>query len=75
MAVKTFACGEVVPDCPAVFRGPDFEAVLSEVAAHARADHHLPELPPEVAEAVRQAWLRSGSRVGPGPDDRDPGGR
>jgi predicted small metal-binding protein len=60
--VKTFACGEVVPDCPAVFSGPDFEAVLNQVADHARAVHHLSELPPEVTEAVRRAWQRSDER-------------
>lgn len=64
--MKTFTCGEVVPDCPEVFSGPDFEAVLGQVAEHARTAHHLPELPPEVAEAVRQAWMRS--------NDREPGG-
>jgi predicted small metal-binding protein len=58
ITVKTFACGEVVPDCPAVFSGPDFEAVLRQVADHARTDHHLHDLPPEVIEVVRRAWQR-----------------
>lgn len=60
--MKTFACGEVVPDCPAVFSGPDYEAVLGQVAEHARTVHRLPDLPPEVTEAVRRVWQR--------PDDR-----
>jgi predicted small metal-binding protein len=62
ITVKTFACGEVVPDCPEVFSGPDYEAVLHQVADHARTVHHLPELPPEVTEAVRRAWQRSDDR-------------
>jgi predicted small metal-binding protein len=69
VSVKTFACGEVVPDCPTVFSGPDYEAVLQVVADHARVVHQLPELPPEVTRALRQAWQRPDDRS----DDRAPG--
>ena len=56
--MKTFACGEVVPDCPAVFSGPRFEELLHDVADHARSSHGLQELPPQVVEAVRLACDR-----------------
>ena len=50
--MKTFSCGEIVPDCPMVFSGEDFEAVLKQVAEHARQVHGLVTLPPEVSAAV-----------------------
>jgi predicted small metal-binding protein len=51
--VKTFACGDVVPGCTATFTGPDDDAVLAQVAAHATADHGLSSVPPELVEQVR----------------------
>ena len=51
--VKTLSCGEIVPDCPAVFAGPGFEELLSQVAEHARESHGLLSLPSEVTAAVR----------------------
>ena len=60
--MKSFACGEVVPDCPAVFSGRDFEDVLRQVADHARAAHGLVEVPPEVSTAVLQACRQADER-------------
>ena len=51
--MKTFACGDVVPGCTATFTGPDEDAVLSQVAAHAAADHRLGSVPPELVAQVR----------------------
>ena len=53
--MKTFACGQVVEDCPAVFAGPEFENLLRQVAEHARTVHGLHQVPPEVVVLVRQA--------------------
>jgi len=53
--MKTFACGDVVPGCTTTFTGPDDDAVLSLVAAHAVADHGLSSVPPELVEQVRAA--------------------
>jgi predicted small metal-binding protein len=53
--VKTFACGDVVPGCTSTFTGPDDDAVLAQVAAHAAADHGLGSVSPELAEQVRAA--------------------
>jgi predicted small metal-binding protein len=54
-AVKSFACGEIVPDCPAVFTGRGYEDLLRQVADHAREVHGLLSVPPEVTAAVRAA--------------------
>jgi len=53
--MKTFACGDVVPGCTTTFTGPDDDAVLAQVAAHAHADHGLSTVPPELVEQVRAA--------------------
>jgi predicted small metal-binding protein len=53
--MKAFACGDVVPGCTTTFSGPDDDAVLAQVAAHATADHGLGTVPPELVEQVRAA--------------------
>ena len=53
--MKSFACGDVVPGCTQTFTGADDGAVLSQVAAHAAADHGLATVPPELVEQVRAA--------------------
>lgn len=52
--MKQFACGAVVAGCEAVFSGPNDERILNQVAAHARRDHGLEEVSPELVAAVRQ---------------------
>jgi predicted small metal-binding protein len=52
--MKEFACGSVVPGCSAVFVGPTDDAILSQVARHAREDHGMTEVPDEVVLAVRR---------------------
>jgi predicted small metal-binding protein len=51
--MKTFACGDVVPGCTSTFTGPDDDAVLTRVAAHATGDHGLTTIPPELVARVR----------------------
>lgn len=46
------ACGDVMPGCAARFENPDKGALLSEVAAHAAADHGIAEITPEIFAAV-----------------------
>jgi predicted small metal-binding protein len=57
--VKSFSCGEVVPDCPAVFSGQAYEDLLNQVAERAERDHSISRLPPQVAEAAAVVWRRS----------------
>ncbi len=51
--MKQFACGAVVPQCHAVFRAPDDDLILAQVADHAREDHGMKEIPPDLVSAVR----------------------
>lgn len=46
------ACGDVMPGCTARFENEDQDALLGEVAAHARRDHGLTTVSPEVRQAV-----------------------
>jgi predicted small metal-binding protein len=51
--MKAFSCGAVVAGCQAEFVCSSEEQILAEVAAHARADHGMDDIPAEVVEAVR----------------------
>ena len=53
--MKSFACGDVVPGCEASWVCSTDEEILFEVARHARAEHGLTEVPPELVAAVRAA--------------------
>lgn len=52
--MKQFACGAVVPRCHAVFHAEDDEKILAQVAEHARMEHGLDEVSPELVSAVRE---------------------
>ena len=51
----SIACGDVMPGCPARFEGATEEDVLTQVAAHARDDHGITEITPDVLAAVEGA--------------------
>ena len=51
--MKRFSCGDVVPGCKATFTGKDESDVLSQVADHARNDHGIQSVSPELVDAVR----------------------
>lgn len=51
--MKQFSCGAVVPGCTASFSAESEQEILSQVAEHARADHGMDDVPPEVVEKVR----------------------
>jgi predicted small metal-binding protein len=52
--VKQFSCGDVVPTCTRTFVAPTDEEILAAVAAHARADHGLTEIPAHLVDEVRR---------------------
>jgi predicted small metal-binding protein len=52
--MKAFACGSVVPGCTAQFVAQDLGQLLEQVAEHARRDHEMAEIPPEVLLRVRE---------------------
>ena len=49
--MKQFSCGDVVPGCGRVFVG-DQDGILADVGRHARDDHGLAEVPPELVDQV-----------------------
>ena len=51
--MKQFSCGAVVPGCTATFEGADDGEILAQVAAHAKADHGMDDVAPEVVDQVR----------------------
>ncbi|WP_432571427.1 DUF1059 domain-containing protein [Kineococcus sp. SYSU DK005] len=52
--MKKFRCGDVVPGCTRAFTG-SVDEILLAVAAHARADHGLAEVPEPLLAQVRGA--------------------
>ena len=51
--MKSFACGEVVPNCEASWVCSTEDEILHRVAQHAREDHGLDSISPELVSAVR----------------------
>ncbi len=51
--MKEFRCGDLVPGCPTTFQGESDEEILQQVEVHARDEHGMDEVPPEVADEVR----------------------
>jgi predicted small metal-binding protein len=51
--MKEFRCGELVPGCGAQFQGESEEELFAHIAAHARDEHGMPEVPPEVEDKIR----------------------
>lgn len=51
--MKKFSCGDVVPGCEASWVCPTEDDILARVAAHARADHGMTDIPADVVAAVR----------------------
>jgi predicted small metal-binding protein len=51
--MKRFRCGEIVPGCEWTIEGESDEQILGHVAEHAREEHGMDEVPPEVQERVR----------------------
>jgi predicted small metal-binding protein len=51
--MKEFRCGELVPGCDAAFRSESEDELMQQIAAHARDEHGMDEVPPEVADQIR----------------------
>jgi len=52
---KTLNCGDLMPGCNAVIEGKDDAEVLNKAAEHARNDHGVAEITPELATKVQAA--------------------
>ena len=51
--MKEFRCGAIVPGCETTFQGESEDEILQQIAAHARDDHGMHEVPPEVVDTIR----------------------
>jgi predicted small metal-binding protein len=51
--MKQFNCGDVVPGCQWVTRQENDEVLWAEISTHARDAHGMDEVPPEVADLIR----------------------
>jgi predicted small metal-binding protein len=50
--MKEFRCGVLVPGCGAAFEGESDDEILERVAVHARDEHGMDEVPPEVVDKI-----------------------
>jgi predicted small metal-binding protein len=53
--MKEFRCGVLVPGCAAAFEGESDDEILTRIADHARDEHGMDEVPPEVVDQIRAA--------------------
>jgi predicted small metal-binding protein len=51
--MKEFRCGAIVPGCGSIFLGESDTAILEQVWGHARDEHGMPEVPPEIVDMIR----------------------
>lgn len=51
--MKQFSCGAVVPGCTATFTAKTDDEILGQVAAHAKEDHGMQDVPADVVDAVK----------------------
>jgi predicted small metal-binding protein len=51
--MKQFRCGDVVPGCQWVTRDDDEQELFARIGDHARNEHGMDEVPPEVVDQIR----------------------
>jgi predicted small metal-binding protein len=52
---KQLRCGDLMPGCNFVAEGQDADEVMTKAAEHAKKDHGMTTIPPEVAGKARAA--------------------
>jgi predicted small metal-binding protein len=55
--MKRFSCADLVPSCDARFEAESEEQILAQVRSHARDEHGMDEVPPEVVDAIRATMV------------------
>lgn len=55
MMAKILRCGDLMPFCKAVIEGEDVEEVMAKAAEHAKQEHCMMTLPPDVAAKAQAA--------------------
>jgi predicted small metal-binding protein len=53
--MKELRCGDVNPGCETRVEGKDEAEVMAKAAEHARRDHGMAQIPPEVARRAQAA--------------------
>lgn len=53
--MKILRCGDIMPGCQAVIEGKDNAEVMAKGAEHAKKDHGIAAIPPDVAQKVQAA--------------------
>jgi len=51
--MKEFTCGAVVPGCTTTFQAESEDELFQQIAVHAREEHGIDEVPPEVVDTIR----------------------
>lgn len=59
MSSYSLACGDVVTGCAAKFEAGSEDELMAKVADHARDEHGVTEITPELAEQVKGAVTTS----------------
>ena len=52
---KILRCGDLMPGCNFVAEGKDVADVMAKGAEHAKKDHGIAAIPPEMAQKVQAA--------------------
>jgi len=53
--MKELRCGDLMPGCNFVAEGQDVSEVMAKAADHARKDHGITTIPPDVAKKAQAA--------------------
>jgi predicted small metal-binding protein len=62
--MREFHCKDIgMPDCNFVAKGKDDDEVMRKAAEHARRDHHMQTVPPDLERRARSA-IRESSQTG-----------
>jgi len=52
---KVLRCGDLMPGCSAVLEGKDVAEVMAKGAEHAKKDHGIASIPPDMVAKVQAA--------------------
>jgi predicted small metal-binding protein len=52
---KEMRCAEVMPGCSKVIEGKDEKEVIAKATEHARRDHNVRDITPDLEQKVRSA--------------------
>ncbi len=53
--MKELRCGDLMPGCNFVAQGKDVAEVMAKASEHAKKDHGMTNIPPEVATKAQAA--------------------